>query len=191
MNCNYRRAAVTCQRLLPEIRFLKIAAFWCLMMALSAESFAASTFTPPASRRVDVLLNEGWRFIRSEVEGAQQSAFDDAKWESINLPHTWNNLDGQDGGTNYYRGPGWYRKHCRVERALAGRRLFLKFDGAFSVAEVYVNGTRLGGHRGGFAAFVFDATDALKMGSDNVIAVRVTNAQDRDIPPLSADFTFF
>jgi beta-galactosidase len=191
MNCNYRRFVVTGQRLFQKLSRLKIAALSCLAIALSATTFAATTFTPPASHRSDVLLNEGWRFIRSDVEGAEGNAFDDAKWEAINLPHTWNNLDGQDGGTNYYRGPGWYRKHYRVDRTLGGRRLFLKFDGAFSVAEVYVNGTRLGGHRGGFAAFVFDATDALKVGGDNVIAVRVTNAHDRDIPPLSADFTFF
>ena len=193
MNCIYRRFTATCRSLPRHSGFkaFKIAALLCLVITLGFRLSAATAFIPPASHRTDLLLNEGWRFIRSDVEGAQQSAFDDAKWESINLPHTWNNLDGQDGGTNYYRGPGWYRKHYRVERALAGRRLFLKFDGAFSVADVYVNGTRLGGHRGGFAAFVFDATDALKVGGDNVIAVRVTNAPDRDIPPLSADFTFF
>jgi len=152
---------------------------------------AAVIFTPPANHRADVLLDDGWRFIRSDVVGAQQTVFNDTNWESINLPQTWNNLDGQDGGTNYYRGPGWYRKQFRVDRAFAGRRLFLKFDGAFSVAEVWVNGDRLGEHRGGFAAFVFDATDALKVGGNNLIAVKVSNAYDRDIPPLSADFTFF
>src|SRR6185312_11942695 len=57
--------------------------------------------------------------------------------------------------------------------------------------EVWVNGTRIGEHRGGFAAFVFDATDALRVGGNNLIAVKVSNAYDRDIPPLSADFTFF
>jgi beta-galactosidase len=191
MNCYYRRAVVTHQRLFQPVKVFKIAVLLCLAAALSFKASAANVFNPPASHRADVLLDEGWRFIRSDVEGAQQATFDDATWESINLPHTWNNLDGQDGGTNYYRGPGWYRKHYRVERAFAGRRLFLKFDGAFSVADVYVNGTRLGGHRGGFAAFVFDATDALRVGGDNVIAVRVSNAEDRDIPPLSADFTFF
>ena len=78
-------------------------------------------------------LDEGWRFIRQDVDGAQESGFSDSKWESINIPHSWNALDGQDGGTNYYRGPGWYRKHFKVDSAYAGRQLFLKFDGAFSV----------------------------------------------------------
>ncbi len=191
MNCNYRRFVSTCRTLLHLPGFKAFTALLCLMFAQSVKLTAATTFTPPVTNRVDVNLDEGWRFIRSDVEGAQQSTFDDAKWESINLPHTWNNLDGQDGGTNYYRGPGWYRKQVRVDRAFAGRRLFLKFDGAFSVAEVWVNGNRLGEHRGGFAAFVFDATDALKVGSNNLIAVKVSNAYDRDIPPLSADFTFF
>jgi beta-galactosidase len=170
---------------------LKCTVIFCLITSQSPRATAAPAYIPPKTHRVDVNLDEGWRFIRADADGAQEAKFDDAKWESINLPHTWNNLDGQDGGTNYYRGPGWYRRHYKVDSAFAGRQLFLKFDGAFSVAEVWVNGNRLGGHRGGFAAFVFDATDALKVGSNNVIAVKVSNAFDPDIPPLSADFTFF
>jgi beta-galactosidase len=107
------------------------------------------------------------------------------------LPHTWNNLDGQDGGDNYYRGIGWYRTHFKLSGKLAGRRFFLKFDGAFSVADVWVNGQYLGRHQGGFAAFAFDATPFVKAGADNLVAVKVNNAYNPDIPPLSADFTFF
>ena len=167
---------------------LKSVAFCCLVVAQSATLTAAPVYAPPATHRVDVNLDEGWRFIRMDVEGAPAARFDDASWESINLPHTWNNLDGQDGGTNYYRGPGWYRKRYTIDRAYEGRRLFLKFDGAFSASEVWVNGIRIGEHRGGFAAFVFDATGALRFGAENVIAVKVSNVFDPDIPPLSADF---
>jgi beta-galactosidase len=194
MNCNYRRLFEPCQRHVTKspTKIFKIAFLLCvIIIAQSVRLSAAPFYTAPATHRADIDLNENWRFIREDAPGAEQSKFDDAKWESINLPHTWNNLDGQDGGTNYYRGPGWYRKHYTIDRAYAGRRLFLKFDGAFSVAEVWVNGTRLGNHRGGFAAFAFDATEALKVGGDNLIAVKVSNAYDRDIPPLSADFTFF
>lgn len=170
-------------------RKLRSAAFFCL---LAAPSLALGTpFTPPLTHRADIDLDTGWRFIRQDVPGAQQPGFDDSAWTGITLPHTWNNLDGEGGKTNYYRGPGWYRKHLTVDAAYAGRQLFLKFDGAFSVTEVWVNGTHLGGHRGGFAAFVFDATPVLKPGADNIIAVKVSNAFNPDIPPLSADFTFF
>jgi beta-galactosidase len=156
-----------------------------------AMSAAAQTYVPPANNRADILLDVGWRFIRQDVSGAQNVGFDDSAWSVLNLPHTWNNLDGQDGGNNYYRGIGWYRTHYTVDNSYAGRRFFLKFDGAFLVTDVYVNGTLLGEHQGGFAAFVFDVTPLLNIGADNVIAVKVNNTSNANIPPLSADFTFF
>jgi beta-galactosidase len=78
-----------------------------------------------------------------------------------------------------------------VDQALLGRHFFLKFDGAFLVTDVYVNGNYLGEHQGGFAAFIFDVTPYLKCGEENVITVKVNNAVNTNIPPLSADFTFF
>jgi beta-galactosidase len=194
MNFKYIRLFEACRRLVARDSGFKIftsAAWFCLILAQNVAVTAAPIYTPPATHRADVNLDESWRFIRADAAGAQEPGFDDASWESINIPHTWNNLDGQDGGTNYYRGIGWYRKHFTVDNAYAGRQLFLKFDGAFSATEVWVNGHQLGGHRGGFAAFVFDATPFLKVGGDNLLAVKVSNAFDPDIPPLSADFTFF
>lgn len=182
------RSSSACQRRLSANPFLKSAAF---LVFLLTQSVALAAYTPQQNHRADVNLDQGWRFVRQDVEGAQEMNFDDANWESINLPHTWNNLDGQDGGTNYYRGIGWYRKHFNADKAFAGRELFLKFDGAFSATEVWLNGNKLGEHRGGFAAFVFDATPYIKVGGDNLLAVKVSNAFDPDIPPLSADFTFF
>ena len=157
-----------------------------LGLPLSAEVYA-----PPASHRADFSLDPGWRFIRQDVAGAQDSSFDDSTWTTVDVPHTWNNLDGQDGGNNYYRGIGWYRTHYMPDSSYAGRRFFLKFDGAFYVTDVWLNGNYLGQHLGGFAAFVFDATPFLIVGADNVIAVKVSNASNTNIPPLSADFTFF
>ena len=141
--------------------------------------------------RIETSLNEGWKFFRAEVAGAEAVGFDDESWEYVRLPHTWNNLDGEDGergGEKYYRGPGWYRRRLNMA-ATAGKNFFLKFDGANRVAEVFVNGQRIGMHRGGFAAFCFEVTPFLKRG-DNVFAVRVNNADDRDSLPLFADFTF-
>ncbi len=157
----------------------------------AAFSLAAQSYTPPANHRMDVNLDSDWRFVRQDAAGAQATGFDDSSWASLNLPHTWNNLDGETYTKNYYRGIGWYRKHYAVDGNLAGRRFFLKFNGAFSVADVYVNGSFVGEHQGGFAAFAFDVTPLLKVGADNVIAVKVNNAVNTNIPPLSADFTFF
>ena len=99
---------------------------------------AAQTYTPPANNRVDINLDSGWRFIQQDVSGAQATNFDDSSWTNLNLPHTWDIPDGQDGpGTTYYRGIGWYRTHYTVDNSYAGRHFFLKFDGAFLVADVY------------------------------------------------------
>ena len=154
-------------------------------------SGAAGLYNPPTGHRTDVLLNAGWQFIRQDVPDAQSAGFNDSTWTTLNLPHTWNNLDGQNGVKDYYRGIGWYRRHYPVDKNLEGRHFFLKFDGASSMADVYVNGNHLGEHQGGFSAFAFDVTPFLKVGADNVIAVKVSNEANTNLPPLSADFTFF
>ncbi|WP_329236720.1 glycoside hydrolase family 2 protein [Streptomyces sp. NBC_00111] len=150
---------------------------------------AAQTYDPPALR-TRLSLNSGWRFHKGDAAGAQAVGFDDAAWSATGVPHTWNASDGADGGNNYYRGIGWYRKHVTVPADLSGRMLFLQFAGANQVADVWVDGVHLGRHRGGYARFRFGATEALTPGKDNVIAVRVTNAPDPDIAPLDADYTF-
>jgi beta-galactosidase len=156
---------------------------------LAGAASAAVTYTAP-DPRVWTLLNTGWRFIRADVTGAQAPGFNDSGWTSVNTPHTWNAVDGADGGNNYYRGVGWYRRHYTVPSELAGKRLYLQFAGVDQVADVWVNGTYLGQHMGGYSRFRFDATAALLPGQDNVIAVKVTNARDTNIAPVSADYTF-
>jgi beta-galactosidase len=134
-------------------------------------------------------LDRAWRFARSDVPGAAALDFDDSGWETVGLPHTWNSHDGQDGGNDHYRGVGWYRGWCPVPADCAGRVLFLKFDGASLVTGLHVNGTFVGEHRGGFAAFVWDVTQFLEVGRDNLLAVKVDNAFHPDVPPLECDFT--
>jgi len=150
-------------------------------------------------------LDQGWWFLREDVSGAETVGFDDSGWTALNLPHTWNALDGQDGpATPYYRGVGWYRKHYSVPRELQGQRLYLQFDGSNLLTDVFVNGKAAGSHAGGYAAFRFDVTDLVTYGAENVIAVKVNNAAGADlnhvlipesptvnVPPLSADYTFF
>jgi beta-galactosidase len=145
------------------------------------------------SPRIVIDLNPDWKFIRRDESGAEQPGFDDSAWQSISLPHTWNNLDGEDGGNDYYRGVGWYRRRLNLDDRpeLAGKSWFIKFDAASMATQVYVNGKPAGQHKGMFGAFCFDITHLLNPTGDNLIAVRVTNAPDADIPPVSADFTFF
>ncbi|KAL1914488.1 uncharacterized protein VTP21DRAFT_8871 [Calcarisporiella thermophila] len=143
-------------------------------------------------------LNGEWKFIREDVVGAERVSFrENNTWESVTLPHTWNTLDGERGlGSGYYKGPGWYRRVLDLSNFLGddkGENLvyYLHFSGSNSITDVYVNGQHLGQHRGGFAAFRFDATKALHREKENFVAVRVDNTINPDIPPLKADFTFF
>jgi beta-galactosidase len=157
------------------------------LVCLVANSSAAGD-----SLRQSIDLNPGWKFIRQDVPGAEATAFDDSAWQSISLPHTWNNIDGEGHGTAY-RGPGWYRLHLNLSHLnVAGKSLVLKFDAASRTADVYVNGKSAGPtHRGMFGAFCFDVTGLLNPAGDNVVAVRVSNAVDNIMPPITADFTFF
>ena len=132
-----------------------------------------------AGPRQTLDLNDRWQF---HLAGQPERA--------VTLPHTWNNLDGQDGGNNYHRGPAEYVRHLPYDPAWAGRRVYLRVGAANIDATVTVNGKPAGSHKGGFAAFCFDVTDLLRAG-DNTVAIAVDNAKDRDVPPLSADFTFF
>ena len=93
-----------------------IAISWWL---LGERQVVNAQYVPPLNNRTDIVLNtNGWRFILSDVPAATNVVFDDSSWTSISIPHTWNNLDGQDGGDNYYRGIGWYRVHCTVDGSL-------------------------------------------------------------------------
>src|ERR1700733_11615027 len=149
----------------------------------------ASMFAPLAlAERQVVDLNHSWKFIKADAIGAQQPNFDDSKWDNVDLPHTWNSGDATGGTHLYYRGVGWYRIHITMdERTMVRHEYYLWIGAAGSAAEVFVNGTSAGTHKGAFAAFCFDITPLLRA-EDNVIAVRVTNAFDPHISPISGDF---
>jgi beta-galactosidase len=151
---------------------------------------AAAATSPAPNPREERQIVSGWKFHLGDVEGAEAEAFDDGAWESIDLPHTWNARDGEDGGNNYFRGTGWYRKRFKAQTAWADREVYLQFDGVNRRADVYLNGHLLGTHTGGFARFRFDATPYLKTDAENVVAVRVNN-EGNGIAPTRADFTFF
>src|SRR3954453_19585262 len=146
-----------------------------------------------ASARTTIDLSSHWNFHLGDVPGAQAPGFDDSSWQTVDLPHTWNALDAQDGGTfavnTYYRGVGWYRKTLPTADSMRGQQLFLQFDGASSVADVYVNGALVGHHEGAFTRFRVDVTQAL--GKGGTIAVKVDNSDRPDVAPLTGDFPIF
>ena len=160
-----------------------------LRQYFAAPAHGMAARPPAVSPRTETSLSGPWKFSPADNVHGPEPQFDDSAWESVSLPHTWNSRDGQAGG-KYRRGAAWYRLHLRPDPALAGRRLYLQFDGVSLAADVYVNGTLIGGHKGGFARFRLDATDSLRPGRDNLVSVRVDNGE-LGIPPVSADFTFF
>jgi beta-galactosidase len=160
----------------------------CVFVLLLCGTAVPAAAAGPAGRTV-VDLDAGWRFHRADVSGAANVGFDDSAWSRVALPHTWNAVDGQDGGGDYYRGASWYRRHVVVPPTMNGRKLWLQFDGANTTTAVWINGRRIGEHKGGYARFRVDATGALRPGRDNVLAVSVTNAPDPAVVPLSGDFT--
>ena len=107
--------------------------------------------------------------------------------EAITLPHTWNALDGQDGGNDYYRGVCTYR--IPLPDPTKGKKQYVEFRGANHVATVWCNGRLLGTHEGGFSTFRFDLTEDMKP-QENVLTVAVSNAVSH-VYPQKADFTFF
>ncbi len=140
--------------------------------------------------REKIRLNKGWSFVRKDVgyEALDKNAW--IKWEKIDLPHTWNAVDGGTGAP-YYRGSCWYKRTVSGSVTDTGKRVFLEFLGVNSIAEVILNEQLLGKHRGGFSTFRFDATRFWQVDGENEIIVRVDNTTHPDVYPQIGDFTFF
>ena len=138
--------------------------------------------------RETVNLNRKWAFImgQSDVPDALPSPA-----YYVSLPHTFNAIDGQDGGNDYYRGLCWYVKTLSREDIPQGERLFLELGGANSSADLYVNGAHVAHHDGGYSAWRADVTDALGESGDALIAIGVDNSPNETVYPQMADFTFY
>lgn len=128
-------------------------------------------------------INQNWSFIK---EPLPFSLVEQAKGEEVNLPHTWNGQDGQDGGNDYHRGLCWYVK--RFPRP-EGERVFLEFQGVNSSAQVFVNGALVKQHDGGYSTFRADITAQLE--DENVLCVSADNSPSGTVYPQFADFTFY
>ena len=135
-------------------------------------------------------LNTAWKFIKQDVVNATDRVFDDQPWEDVNVPHTWNAIDGANG-FDFYKGACWYRKEFVIDTLAQGNRVFIEFNGSNSITDVYVNGHHMGQHRGGYSTFRFDITDVIEFGKSNTLAVKVDNTVVEDVYPQMADFTFF
>ena len=128
-------------------------------------------------------INEGWRFLKAAVPVETAVAYAE-RGEAVTLPHTWNALDGQDGGNDYHRGLCWYVREVTAEE-LSGAVNFLEINGANHTAEVYLDGQLLARHEGGYATF------RVALPHPGTLAVSVDNGDSHRVYPQKADFTFY
>ena len=135
--------------------------------------------------RTILTINDGWKF-RKEAEIPSVYPED---WESVELPHTWNALDGQDGGNDYWRGSAVYTR--RIDTELKdGMRMYADLPACNSSGDVFVDDVLLAHHDGGYSTFRVDLTDAVRKGG-TLLSVRADNSPSEAVYPQNADFTFY
>ena len=137
--------------------------------------------------RTVLSLNYKWSFSKAATAVPTEI---DNKWDFVNLPHSWNAIDGQDGGNDYFRGTAYYAKKLHKEELPAGEKYYLELCGANSSADVYVNGKHLAHHDGGYSTWRVNVTEELTQ-VENMIVVAVDNAPNNRVYPQMADFTFY
>ena len=131
-------------------------------------------------------INKNWTFVKGMTEAPASLP---QTGEQIDLPHTWNAVDGQDGGNDYFRGTCCYARTLRKEELPAGEKYFLEIHGANSSADVYMNGKRLAHHDGGYSTWRVEITNTLR--NENCLVILVDNEANETVYPQTADFTFY
>ncbi len=125
-----------------------------------------------------ISINDSWLFSKPGEEG-----------RLVSLPHTWNNIDGQDGGNDYFRGTTVYTRSLLRPELADGERCYIEFLGAAMTADVSINDKKVIHHEGGYSTFRADITDMLE--DENVITVLADNSDNDKVYPQKADFTFY
>ena len=155
-----------------------------LLLALAGSALALAS----AAAREVINFNPDWRFTQSDPAGAAAPAFDASGWSAVSAPHTFNDTDtfdnwslpGHRGEQQQWSGRTWYRKTFTAPAAWRGQKVFIEFEAVRQIAEVYLNGTKLGTAKGGFTPFGFDLTSHLRFDGPNVLAVMADNRFQRD-----------
>ncbi|SFA38486.1 protein of unknown function [Pedobacter suwonensis] len=143
-----------------------------------------------AQIRKTISLNNSWLTVADEksinaFEGFQAATYHPKNWESINVPHNWDQYEGYQRRLHGNKhGYAWYRKSFKTNEIKAGKRFFLYFEGVGSYATVWLNGQKVGYHAGGRTTFTLDITTAIKLNNvENILAVRADHpANIQDLP---------
>jgi beta-galactosidase len=146
-----------------------------------------------SGERTSQTLDTGWQFFKGPQPDAYKADFNDIEWQSVTIPHTWNtDVVKNQKDSKHYKGDGWYRLQLPVTNDMKEKRLFLRFKGALAVADVFVNGDKVGQHVGGFTAFCYEITDHIKWDQTNILAVKVNNEDNTAMIPANERlFTLF
>lgn len=147
---------------------------------------ALSCLMTQAFAREVIPFNDDWIFKKGpfSTEPDKAAAQWNSAWEKVEIPHTWNAKDMQRYN-NFYEGAAFYRKKHFFAEELRDKRVFLRFEGVGSCAEVYVNGTLVGSHKGGYSAFAMEINNAVKFGKENEILVKANNSARPDVIPIN------
>jgi hypothetical protein len=145
-------------------------------------SHSQAAVADAGQRQLTLLSDAPWQYAGSGAELPELGTpeFEKLDWETVQVPHVF-----QTRAQPTQIQQAWYRRAISIPPEDKGKRLYLRFEGAAAVATVYVNGKLLGDHHGAYTAFIFDATDALHVGDDNSVAVRVDDraASTKDCLP--------
>ena len=131
-------------------------------------------------------FNANWAFSK---EATSLPAEIPSNWENINLPHSWNAIDGQDGGNDYFRGTAYYAKQLNKQELPAADLYYLEIRGANSSADVYAGGKHMAHHDGGYSTWRVDITKELQ--NNELLVIAVDNSPNDRVYPQMADFTFY
>ena len=131
-------------------------------------------------------LNATWAFSKEATSPPAQFP---AEWEQVNLPHSWNAIDGQDGGNDYFRGTGYYAKNLTKAELPQADRYYLEIRGANASADVYFGGKHMAHHDGGYSTWRVDITNELS--DEKLLVIAVDNSPSDRVYPQMADFTFY
>ena len=173
----------------------------CLIIFLTQQSFAsqpeystAGFFELPNTGRTVYSMNPAWRMYKGHLERAEQPDFNDKEWDLVSLPDGIEYVPSEASGCVNYQGEVWYRKHFTPEETWKGKQLFLHFEAIMGKAKVWINGTLVNEHYGGFLPVIANVTEYLNYEEDNVIAVWADNSNDPSYPPGKPqdmlDFTY-
>ena len=190
-----------------------------LFLGAAMAAFSVGAFTAEPVEKANEQLPAQAAYLSSEVFTRSEYGFnsdwkfkfgagddygaivDDTSWESVTLPHTWNAGDGTNGGYDYKRGKGMYRKSAEIPASFAGKRIFIEFSGVNVVSSLYIDGALVPFvyedgrtsdiHNGGYTKFRFDITDKVTAGGTHTFAVCADNTKYQWTAPLEGDFTFY